>query len=302
MVKLLSRIVSAIFYIGKSKMEKKGLRMRFESRLYTKAMRRKAKSIGIGTYVYGPGVNVTTYTTIGDFTGWGKNVKIYGDGEVTVGNFTAIAEDTVIYTQNHDYDHDERLPFGPKYIYKPVRIDDYAWVGLRCILLPGTHIGEGAVIQAGSVVQGEIPPCAIAGGNPARVFAMRDLVHYNKLKVAAGGKPVVIAPSKAVPVRTGVCPSCASAVERKPDSPASPVDGAAEKYAAIFAETFAVSPDEVDGLKYQEFPAWDSAGQMTLIGRIEETFGVTFDADDIYAFRSFAGGREILERKHGIKF
>ena len=286
MVKLLSRIVSAIFYIGKSKMEKKGLRMRFESRLYTKAMRRKAKSIGIGTYVYGPGVNVTPYTTIGNFTGWGKNVKIYGDGEVTVGNFTAIAEDTVIYTQNHDYDHDERLPFGPKYIYKPVRIDDYAWVGLRCILLPGAHIGEGAVIQAGSVVQGEIPPCAIAGGNPARVFAMRDVEHYNKLKVAAGGEPVEI---KSVPPQ-----------ESKPIE--SSVEGAADRYASIFADTFAVPIAEVEGLKYQEHPSWDSAGQMTLIGRIEATFGVVFDADDIYAFRSFADGREILEKKHGIKF
>jgi acetyltransferase-like isoleucine patch superfamily enzyme/acyl carrier protein len=305
MVKLLSRIVSAIFYIGKSKVEKKGLRMRFESRLYVKAMRRKAKSIGIGTYVYGPGVNVTPYTTIGDFTGWGKNVKIYGDGEVTVGNFTAIAEDTVIYTQNHDYDHDERLPFGPKYIYKPVRIDDYAWVGLRCILLPGAHIGEGAVIQAGSVVQGEIPPCAIAGGNPARVFAMRDVEHYNKLKVAAGGKPVEIkggckAGSCACGRRCGTASPAGTGVP--PARDAAPVEDAAAKYANIFAETFALPPAEVGGLKYQEFPAWDSAGQMTLIGRIEETFGVAFDADDIYAFRSFADGREILEKKHGIKF
>ena len=300
MVKLLSRIVSAIFYIGKSKMEKKGLRMRFESKLYVKAMRRKAKSIGIGTYVYGSGVNVTPYTTIGDFTGWGKNVKIYGDGEVTIGNFAAIAEDTVIYTQNHDYDHDERLPFGPKYIYKPVRIDEYAWIGLRCILLPGAHVGEGAVIQAGSVVQGEIPPCAVAGGNPARVFAMRDIEHYNKLKVAAGGKPVVIGVKSPVE-GCGLCGAGAPVEGRECSTPNSQ-PSTLSKYAAIFAETFAVSPGEAEGLKYQEFPAWDSAGQMTLVGRIEETFGVALDADDIYAFRSYADGREILEKKHGIKF
>ena len=287
MVKLLSRIVSAIFYIGKSKMEKKGLRMRFASRLYAMAKRRKAKSIGVGTYVYGPGVNITPYTTIGNCTGWGKNVKIYGDGEVTIGNFTAIAEDTVIYTQNHDYDHDERLPFGPKYIFKPVKIDDYAWIGFRCFILPGAHIGEGAIIQAGSVVGGDIPPCAIAGGNPARVFAMRDIEHYNKLKVAAGGKPVEIK---------------AAAVGARPEPAPSKCGDAAAKYANIFVETFAVSPDEASGLEYQVFPAWDSAGQMTLIGRIEETFGIAFDADDIYTFRSFASGRDILEKKYGITF
>ena len=290
MVKLLSRIVSAIFYIGKSKMEKKGLRMRFESRLYVRAMRRKARSIGIGTYVYGAGVNITPYTTIGNFTGWGKNVKIYGDGEVTIGNFTAIAEDTVIYTQNHDYDHDERLPFGPKYICKPVRIDDYAWIGLRCFILPGTHIGEGAVIQAGSVVGGDIPPCAIAGGNPARVFGMRDIEHYNRLKVSAGGKPVEV----------GRPPAQAACV--KPAAADAAAGDAAAKYTNIFVETFAVTPEDAQGLKYQEFPAWDSAGQMTLVGRIEEAFGIALDADDIYEFRSFASGRELLEKRHGIVF
>ena len=291
MVKLLSRIVSAIFYVGKSKMEKKGLRMRFESKLYVRRMRRKARSIGIGTYIYGPGVNVTPYTTIGNFTGWGRNVKIYGDGEVTIGNFTAIAEETVIYTQNHDYDHDERLPFGPKYIFKPVRIDDYAWVGFRCFILPGAHIGEGAIIQAGSVVNGDIPPCAIAGGNPARVFAMRDIDHYNKLKVAAGGKPVEIKPVAKAP-----------AAPAAPASNATAAGEALAKYVNIFVETFAVSPDEAKDLAYGTSPAWDSAGQMTLIGRIEETFGVTFDAADIYGFHSFADGRKILEEKHGIVF
>ena len=44
------------------------------------------------------------------------------------------------------------------------------------------QIGEGAIIQGGSVVHGEIPPCAIAGGNPAKVFKYRDIEHYNKLK------------------------------------------------------------------------------------------------------------------------
>lgn len=51
-----------------------------------------------------------------------------------------------------------------------------------CYKIPGTKIGEGAIIQAGSVVHGEIPPCAIAGDNPAKVFAWRDKEHYEKLK------------------------------------------------------------------------------------------------------------------------
>ncbi len=50
------------------------------------------------------------------------------------------------------------------------------------MILPGTKIGEGAIIQGGAVVHGEIPPYAIAGGNPAKVFKYRDIEHFKKLK------------------------------------------------------------------------------------------------------------------------
>ena len=66
--------------------------------------------------------------------------------------------------------------------YKDVTIDDFVWLGSRVTILPGTKIGEGAIIQAGSVVHGEIPPYAIAGGNPAKVFKYRDIEHFKKLK------------------------------------------------------------------------------------------------------------------------
>lgn len=48
--------------------------------------------------------------------------------------------------------------------------------------LGGVKIGEGAIIQAGSVVTRNIPSCAVAGGHPAVVFKYRDKEHYYKLK------------------------------------------------------------------------------------------------------------------------
>ena len=50
-----------------------------------------------------------------------------------------------------------------------ISIGRNAWVGTRAILLGGTKLGEGAIIGAGAVVHGEIPPFAIAAGNPASV-------------------------------------------------------------------------------------------------------------------------------------
>jgi acetyltransferase-like isoleucine patch superfamily enzyme len=53
---------------------------------------------------------------------------------------------------------------------KPVEIGNDVWIGLNCIILPGSKIGNGSVIAAGSVVSGIIPEMVIAGGMPAKVI------------------------------------------------------------------------------------------------------------------------------------
>lgn len=47
------------------------------------------------------------------------------------------------------------------------------WFGYRAVVMPGVTIGHGAVIAACSVVTGDVPPYAIAGGNPAKVIRRR---------------------------------------------------------------------------------------------------------------------------------
>jgi acetyltransferase-like isoleucine patch superfamily enzyme len=51
----------------------------------------------------------------------------------------------------------------------PVVIGDKVWIGFNAIVLKGVHVGEGAVIAAGSVVTKDVPPFTVAAGNPARV-------------------------------------------------------------------------------------------------------------------------------------
>ncbi len=48
-------------------------------------------------------------------------------------------------------------------------LGDNVWLGTLVVMLPGVTIGKGAVIGAGSVVTQDVPPFAIAAGNPARV-------------------------------------------------------------------------------------------------------------------------------------
>ena len=109
--------------------------------------------------------------------------EIHGAGKVTIGNHFHSGIELLIIAQNHNYDSGEHLPYSPDdYLYKDIEIGDFVWIGSRVTILPGTKIGEGAIIQAGSVVHGEIPPLGICGGNPAKVFKYRDKFHFDKLK------------------------------------------------------------------------------------------------------------------------
>jgi acetyltransferase-like isoleucine patch superfamily enzyme len=49
-----------------------------------------------------------------------------------------------------------------------VLIGNNVWAGARCVFLPGTVIGDDAVIAAGSVVRGTVPAGEVWGGIPAR--------------------------------------------------------------------------------------------------------------------------------------
>ena len=179
MIDILAKICSALFYF-KGKQYRSGKRVIFASRLKSISVRRKAKSVGSPILLRGV-VKVSKGTSIG--SGCVINgMSVLGGGEVTIGNHCSFGPGLVIQTQNHDYDTGCALPYGLEFVCKSVKIDDCVWIGMNVLLLPGTHIGEGAIIQAGSVVHGEIPPLAIAGGNPAKVFASRDKGHYRTLK------------------------------------------------------------------------------------------------------------------------
>lgn len=59
-----------------------------------------------------------------------------------------------------------------------VNIGDHVWLGLRCMVMKGAHVGDGAVIAAGSLVSGNIPAHTVAAGSPARVI--RDNIEWRR--------------------------------------------------------------------------------------------------------------------------
>lgn len=47
------------------------------------------------------------------------------------------------------------------------------WIGMEAAIMPGVTIGDGAIVAARSVVTRDLPPYAIAGGNPAETIRRR---------------------------------------------------------------------------------------------------------------------------------
>ena len=70
----------------------------------------------------------------------------------------------------------EDLPFKGDTV-----VGNDVWIGQNVTVMPGVHIGDGAIIAANSVVTRDVPPYAVAGGNPCKVFRKRfedELIDY----------------------------------------------------------------------------------------------------------------------------
>ena len=96
------------------------------------------------------------------------NCTIIDVAPVTIGDYCQMAPNVAIYTAGHPIYPDTR---NSAYEYGiEVTIGHNVWIGGNTVILPGVHIGDCAVIGAGSVVTHDIPAWTVAAGNPCRVI------------------------------------------------------------------------------------------------------------------------------------
>ncbi|MCB9297005.1 MAG: CatB-related O-acetyltransferase [Lewinellaceae bacterium] len=144
--------------------------------------------------VQNPNIVVGDYTYYDDFEdvrNFEKNVKYLFDftgDKLIIGKFCMIASgvEFIMNGANHLSDAVSTYPFaifggswghamdGKEYpVKRDTVIGNDVWIGYRAAILPGVHVGDGAIIGAYSVVTKDVAPYAIVGGNPAREIRRR---------------------------------------------------------------------------------------------------------------------------------
>lgn len=102
-----------------------------------------------------------------------------GGGQLVVGDYVGIASSARILGGSNRPEGlamSAAAPASLQLVQRTLtRLDDYAFVATGAIVLPGVHIGEGAVAAAGAVVNKHIPPWEIWAGNPARFVKHREV-------------------------------------------------------------------------------------------------------------------------------
>lgn len=112
--------------------------------------------------------------TIGDGTYIGPRVILGAGGGIRIGSRVTFGAAVHVLAENHAFDDAGRSIQSQGVTRAGIEVDDDVWVGNAVILLDGVRIGRGAVIGAGSVVTHDVPPGAVAVGNPARVIRQRS--------------------------------------------------------------------------------------------------------------------------------
>lgn len=96
-----------------------------------------------------------------------------GTAGIRIGKDTMIAANTVMVANNHVYDRLDVPMRLQGHRSVGIVVEDDVWIGANATLLDASHVGSGAIVTAGSVVSGKVPPRMIATGNPARAIFER---------------------------------------------------------------------------------------------------------------------------------
>lgn len=138
--------------------------------------------IGKGVWMYGVLRSSSGgIIKMGDFTKIGPGSSLVCVDKITIGDYTAIANNVqIVDNNNHPINPYDRLFMRTtaedsiyrdwKYSeHKPIVIGKNVWVGANARINKGVNIGDNSIIAANTVVTKDVPENSIVAGNPGKV-------------------------------------------------------------------------------------------------------------------------------------
>ena len=129
-----------------------------------------------------------TYIADSDFESHVTHLYEWNGDRLIIGKFCQIAAgvEFVMNGANHQMNAVSTFPFftlegwnasAPQKSDMPLKgdtvIGNDVWIGQNATVMPGVHIGDGAIIGANSLVSKDVEPYTIVAGNPIRVIRKR---------------------------------------------------------------------------------------------------------------------------------
>ncbi|MGG6262454.1 putative colanic acid biosynthesis acetyltransferase [Stutzerimonas stutzeri] len=108
---------------------------------------------------------------MGSFSALADHVDCYTMDKIRIGSKVAVSQRAFLCSGSHRTDTLIR-----ELVTSPITIDDHVWIAAECFVHPGTHIGEGCVVGARSVVTKDLPEWTICAGMPCKPLKERKIV------------------------------------------------------------------------------------------------------------------------------
>ncbi len=103
----------------------------------------------------------------------GSHIVCYN--HISIGEYTIIGPDTLIFDwKAHDYDSEIGWKGRVALRGQPISIGRKCYIGTRCTIMKGVTIGDHCVVNAGTVVDGDVPSGHIAFGNPMQISPLPE--------------------------------------------------------------------------------------------------------------------------------
>lgn len=101
---------------------------------------------------------------IGSYVSFNRNCIAICRKEITIKDHVIFGPGVTIYDHDHKFSDKGILP---GFNHGSVIIEEGCWIGANVTILRNTHIGEGCVVGAGTIVQGDIPPNSLVTSDRA---------------------------------------------------------------------------------------------------------------------------------------